>query len=113
MPDENNVTYLGGGGGGGIKLAAIAVTTQPAKTTYRAGEPFDPAGMVVEATYSNGAKAVATGYSYTLHPSDGRHPGGDHPVHGGRRHQDHPGGGDGAPPAGEHQRHQAAHQDGL
>ena len=54
-----------GGGGGGIKLASIAITTPPAKTTYMAGETFDPAGMVVEATYSNGAKAVATGYSYT------------------------------------------------
>ena len=56
---------VGGGGGGGIKLASIAITTPPAKTTYTAGETFDPAGMVVEATYSNGAKAVATGYSYT------------------------------------------------
>ena len=54
-----------GGGGGGIKLASISITTPPAKTTYMAGETFDPAGMVVEATYSNGAKAVATGYSYT------------------------------------------------
>lgn len=54
-----------GGGGGGIKLASIAITTPPAKTTYTAGETFGPAGMVVEATYSNGAKAVATGYSYT------------------------------------------------
>ena len=53
-----------GGGGGGIKLASISITTPPAKTTYTAGETFDPAGMVVEATYSNGAKAVATGYSY-------------------------------------------------
>ena len=55
---------VGGGGGGGIKLASISITTPPAKTTYMAGETFDPAGMVVEATYSNGAKAVATGYSY-------------------------------------------------
>ena len=54
-----------GGGGGGIKLTSISITTPPAKTTYTAGETFDPAGMVVEATYSNGAKAVATGYSYT------------------------------------------------
>ena len=54
-----------GGGGGGIKLASIAITTPPAKTTYTAGETFDPAGMVVEATYSNGAKAIATGYSFT------------------------------------------------
>lgn len=52
-----------GGGGGGIKLVSIAITTPPAKTTYTAGETFDPAGMVVEATYSNGATLIATGYA--------------------------------------------------
>lgn len=52
------------GGGGGIKLASISITTPPAKTTYTAGETFDPAGMVVEATYSNGATLKCTGYSY-------------------------------------------------
>ena len=55
---------VGGGGGGGIKLASISITTPPAKTTYTAGETFDPAGMVVEATYSNGATLKCTGYSY-------------------------------------------------
>ena len=53
-----------GGGGGGIKLASISITTPPAKTTYTAGETFDPAGMVVTATYSNGATLACTGYSY-------------------------------------------------
>ena len=53
-----------GGGGGGIKLASISITTPPSKTTYTAGETFDPAGMVVEATYSNGATLKCTGYSY-------------------------------------------------
>ena len=51
------------GGGGGIKLSAIAVTTPPTKTSYLSGERFDPAGMVVTATYSNGAKLAATGYA--------------------------------------------------
>ena len=51
------------GGGGGIKLSAIAVTTPPAKTSYLSGERFDPTGMVVTATYSNGAKLAATGYA--------------------------------------------------
>ena len=64
-----NAFNMVGGGGGGIKLASISITTPPAKTTYTAGETFDPAGMVVEATYSNGAKAVATGYTFT--PSTG------------------------------------------
>ena len=44
------------GGGGGIKLVSIAVITPPTKSRYLSGESFDPAGMVVTATYSNGAK---------------------------------------------------------
>ena len=56
---------VGGGGGGGIKLTGITITTPPAKTTYTAGETFDPAGMVVQATYSNGATLQATGYAYS------------------------------------------------
>ena len=48
---------------GGIKLQSIAVTTPPTKTIYLSGERFDPAGMVVTATYSNGAKLAATGYA--------------------------------------------------
>lgn len=39
----------------GIKLTGIAITTPPTKTAYKVGETFDPAGMVVTATYSNGA----------------------------------------------------------
>ena len=54
-----------GGGGGGVKLASIAITTPPAKTTYVSGETFNPAGMVVTATYSNGATLKATGYSFS------------------------------------------------
>lgn len=53
-----------GGGGGGVKLVSIAITTPPAKTTYVSGETFNPAGMVVTATYSNGATLKATGYSF-------------------------------------------------
>lgn len=58
-----NVHNMVGGGGGGIKLENIAVTTPPAKTSYLSGESFNPAGMVVTATYSNGAKLAATGYA--------------------------------------------------
>ena len=53
-----------GGSGGGIKLTGIAITVPPAKTAYKAGETFDPAGMVVTATYSNGATLKCTGYNY-------------------------------------------------
>ena len=57
----------GGGSGGGIKLIGIAITKAPAKTSYKAGETFDPAGMVVTATYSNGAKLDNP--AYTVAPS--------------------------------------------
>ena len=46
-------------------LSSIAVTTAPTKTTYTAGEDFDPAGMVVTATYSDTTTAAVTGYTVT------------------------------------------------
>lgn len=49
-----------GGAGGGIKLKSIAITTPPDNITYLPGEVFDPAGMVVTASYSNGATLTAT-----------------------------------------------------
>lgn len=48
---------------GGIELQSIAITAPPARTSYLAGEAFDPTGMVVTATYSNGATLAATGYA--------------------------------------------------
>ena len=57
----------GGGNGGGIKLIGIAITKAPVKTAYKAGETFDAAGMVVTATYSNGAKLDNP--AYTVAPS--------------------------------------------
>lgn len=48
---------------GGIELQSIAITAPPARTSYLAGEAFDPAGMVVTAAYSNGATLAATGYA--------------------------------------------------
>lgn len=54
-----------GGAGGGIKLDSIAITTPPDKTAYLPGEVFDPAGMVVTASYSNGATLTATGWTYS------------------------------------------------
>ena len=55
----------GGGGGGGIKLLSITVTTPPNKTAYRPGDVFDPAGMVVTASYEFGLEQAVTGYTYT------------------------------------------------
>ncbi len=45
-------------------LSSIAVTTEPAKQVYNYLESFDPAGMVVTATFSDGSTAPATGYTY-------------------------------------------------
>jgi hypothetical protein len=56
---------VGGGAGGGIKLESIAITTPPDNITYLPGEVFDPAGMVVTASYSNGATLTATGWTYS------------------------------------------------
>lgn len=54
-----------GGAGGRIKLESIAITTPPENITYLPGEVFDPAGMVVTASYSNGATLTATGWTYS------------------------------------------------
>nr|DAI73012.1 MAG TPA: Putative endo-beta-N-acetylglucosaminidase surface protein [Caudoviricetes sp.] len=51
------------GGGGDVRLVSIAVTTPPAKTVYEYGDSFQSAGMVVTATYSDGASAAVTNYS--------------------------------------------------
>ena len=57
-----------GGDAGGINLKSITITAPPTKTSYLAGEIFDPAGMMVTAAYSNGATLVATGWA--VEPSD-------------------------------------------
>ncbi|MDR1028948.1 MAG: bacterial Ig-like domain-containing protein [Clostridiales Family XIII bacterium] len=44
-------------------LASIAVTTPPTKTVYIEGQTFDPADMVVTATYDNSTQAPVTGYT--------------------------------------------------
>lgn len=49
-------------------LSSIAVTTAPSKTSYVDGESFDPAGMVVTASYSDGSTADVTGQC-TFSPS--------------------------------------------
>jgi hypothetical protein len=52
-------------------LESIAITTAPTKTTYTAGETFDPAGMVVTGHFvdaddaTNTKDEVVTGYTFT------------------------------------------------
>ena len=48
-----------------VVLDSIAVTKDPAKTEYIEGEKFDPADMVVTATYSDTTKKEVTGYTYS------------------------------------------------
>ncbi len=49
--------------GGKIELASIAITDPPTKTSYLLGESFDPTGMVVTATYTDGNTTQVTGYT--------------------------------------------------
>lgn len=46
------------------KVISIAIVEAPTKTSYTVGEEFDPAGMVVAATYDNGSVANVAGYTY-------------------------------------------------
>lgn len=46
-------------------LASIAVTTQPTKTAYSAGETFDATGMVVTASYAYGDSTTVTNYTFS------------------------------------------------
>ena len=43
-----------------VKLTKVAVATPPEKLTYGTGESFDPAGMTLTATYSNGMTKMIT-----------------------------------------------------
>jgi len=43
-----------------ISVTSIAITRQPTKTTYNAGEALDLTGIVVTATYSNGTSGQTT-----------------------------------------------------
>ena len=50
-----------------VTLTELEITAPPKKTAYLTGETFDPTGMVVTATYSNGAKLENP--AYTVAPS--------------------------------------------
>ncbi|MCB7388694.1 bacterial Ig-like domain-containing protein, partial [Bariatricus massiliensis] len=52
-----------------VTLTGIQVTTPPTKANYVEGQIFNPAGMVVTATYSDGTMKTVTGYTCT--PSAG------------------------------------------
>ena len=46
-------------------LVNIAVSVPPTKVIYKAGEYFDPSGMVVTATFDNGTTKNVSGYTYS------------------------------------------------
>ena len=48
---------------------SISVTTPPTKTEYAFGESFDPAGMVVTATYKDGGTAIVDPADISFEPS--------------------------------------------
>lgn len=52
------------------KVVRIEITTPPTKTEYKAGEDFDPAGMVVTAVYDDNSKADITAKDYTIFHGD-------------------------------------------
>ena len=67
------VSYKGGTGTVNIEvnpatLTGIEVTTLPTRTTYIAGESFDPAGMIVSEVYSNGTKTAVNDYKCSPDP---------------------------------------------
>ena len=45
-------------------LTKIEITTNPTKTTYKEKETFNPAGMVVTASYEDGSTKAITDYTY-------------------------------------------------
>lgn len=67
MLDEDGKTPIWGtvSGGGSSKLDRIYVDTQPSKTAYKAGELFDPDGMVVKADYAIGGVVITQGVEIT------------------------------------------------
>ena len=51
-------------------VKSIEITTPPTKTTYMAGEDFDPAGMVVTAVYKDDTTAVLPREKYVIFYGD-------------------------------------------
>lgn len=49
----------------GQRLASIEITTMPTKMAYQKGDNFDPAGMVITASYNSGKTQTINGYTYS------------------------------------------------
>lgn len=63
--DKTSINYtINYPAGMSSKVSSIAVTTQPDKTSYVVGQTFNPAGMVVTATYADDTTGAVPGYDY-------------------------------------------------
>ncbi len=67
VPHDSGIIYTCVSSGTTKTLTGITITTAPATTVYSEGQNFDPAGMVVTATYSDNSTAEVSGY--TVSPS--------------------------------------------
>ncbi len=71
--DNDIIPVLITQGGFALMLSSIAVTTAPDTTAYTAGDDFDPTGMVVTATFTDGTTsttAVIANAALTFVPSE-------------------------------------------
>ncbi|HWP98700.1 MAG TPA: 6-bladed beta-propeller, partial [Syntrophomonadaceae bacterium] len=50
-------------------LASLAITTKPTNLLYATGDTFNPTGMVVKATYTNGTTATLAASDYSFSPA--------------------------------------------
>lgn len=48
-----------------LEVTSITLTSPPTKTSYLAGETFNPTGMVITATYNSGKTGPSTDYTYS------------------------------------------------
>lgn len=62
-----DITVISAEGVSSLELKGIRIKTAPTKTSYYAGESFNNAGLVVEASYGYGLAEEVTGY--TISPS--------------------------------------------
>ena len=65
------INYTEGNCGGSSKtLSSVAVSGTPTKTSYDAGENFNPAGLTVTGTYSDDSQAeITSGITWAYNPS--------------------------------------------
>lgn len=66
-PTKITITYVGGSS---KTLSSVTVSGTPTKTSYTAGENFDPAGLTVTGHYSEGPdEAITSGITWAYNPS--------------------------------------------